>query len=1798
MKRFINSIIIILLGSMLSAQDDCNSAIDLNNELGPFAFCTTYVGQYSTDGFSPEPDLAALNCEYENFPTMWFVINPPAGATSMNISATGNSQPTLGVFIENGCNPPYDQAAPFSGCNFDPTEIDLLVTDALSYYIVVSTQSGNGSFNLKINFDNGSTFPANDLCANAIEVFDEVPLLDQDNFCATYDNSLTCDNESTVWYFIEIPEDSYQILVILTPGTAVLPSITIYDDCGGNEIANALGCLPVQLTGCLPAGIYYIEVATTVWNEGTFDIEVNIEQCLPPCEITEPNFDDITCNDNGTTDPSDDFITFTLDPEGNGLGAGYDISTSLPEGISPTSASYGGPTTFSLDPGSANCSGDFSITLTDQANANCSFTFMASCTGPCSPECMIEDTGLTNVECNDSGTAFNPTDDYIQFELSPTGSNLATMYNVTVAGGNLILPTTGLYNVETTFFLQAGSAGGGDVMVIISDVDDPGCTFEFTIPDPGTCSDACEILNVEFTNVVCNDNDTPTDPSDDYISYVVFVQGSNTGSAYSMIADGTTAIISTGLYDINSDGLLELGSALLGEIQITFFDIDDPGCQFVATLPNPGSCSDLCEIIEANLEDFQCRNNDTENDSSDDFYTFTLNPSGSNLGVTYAISGNGVMISPASGIYGSPTEFFTPLGSAGNGDITITITDDNNTSCEIDVQLSDLGSCSSDCKIDSIVLLSAICNDNSTPSDSIDDFLTVEFTTFGSNTSDSVSVEIIGFLDIDTFAIIDTHSIELPFNSTIPDTIDIIVSDLEQGFCKDTLTIPNHGPCSLECIVDSLQIINAFCNDNETNTPDDDFIEIEFVVLGKNVSSSFAYSVMSFPDGVADYGDTISITSTASIIGISQFILTIEDIIDPLCINNFPIENPGPCSTDCAIVSSNFDNVICNDAATNTDDSDDFISFEIIVQANNPGSSYSILINNGLYTYSNLDYDIVNFINLPAGSALDGDYSIEIIDDDLEECMAMYTLDNPGSCSTTCTILPPSISNILCNDNGTLSDPSDDYITFMLDATGSNTSSGYQITSDIGDVSPNSGNYGIAESFSLDFGSAGGGNILLTIVDNDDSSCFAMVELNDPGSCSDECAILSSSFDNVICHDSATSSDNSDDFISFEVIVEANNSGSSYSILINNGLYTYSNLDYDIVNFINLPAGSALDGNYSIEIIDDDLEECMAMYTLDNPGPCSTTCNLFPPSISNILCNDNGTLFDPSDDYISFDLMVSGDNIGSSFSLNNAGSTIVPMTGEYNEIIAFELPAGSAGNGNVEIIIIDALDSLCTLSFTVVDPGDCSSECNFTVDAGADIELNCNTPMVERSAQHEGFPSIEWIDSDGEILSNNAEIQFNEGGSYFVSFDYGNGCVLRDSIEVFTNFEAPIFELGNDTVLDCAVQLIEFNAPLSSGNYSYFWYETEILVSEETTYQSENPSILKLTIQNEENGCSYADSLLITIDTITPNAVIYADPLTQIDCIIQTVTLTTESEENVIYQWSYDDEIVIADEITVVKSTEVNLLAIDTLNGCSDFDNILIENNIEYPFISLSSEEIICDQEEITINAEGSQTGPFISAQWTGADGMLLSGNEYTLSISEPGLYIFTLMDSANGCINSDSIVIEAISIPFPEYSINQFSISDGSVQLEIVSDNDLVGNWIVDGQAICTECQEIILSGDSNVSLEVIIMDSLGCIQTQQLMIEFEPEQGIYFPNVFSPNGDGINDIFEIFGPADTQVVSFTIYDRWGNLMHLVEDKTLGDTDIFWDGFYNGKLVQSGVYVYCFTTLETNVCGTITVVQ
>lgn len=133
-----------------------------------------------------------------------------------------------------------------------------------------------------------------------------------------------------------------------------------------------------------------------------------------------------------------------------------------------------------------------------------------------------------------------------------------------------------------------------------------------------------------------------------------------------------------------------------------------------------------------------------------------------------------------------------------------------------------------------------------------------------------------------------------------------------------------------------------------------------------------------------------------------------------------------------------------------------------------------------------------------------------------------------------------------------------------------------------------------------------------------------------------------------------------------------------------------------------------------------------------------------------------------------------------------------------------------------------------------------------------------------------------------------------------------------------------------------------------------------------------------------------------------------------------------------------------------------------------------------------------------------------------------------------------------------------------------------------------------------CDTCVQVAITPKQPIEkYTCIISTTEGCSDTCRYTINTEGIWGsIFVPNTFSPNGDGNNDVFEIFGNS-INIVRLQIFNRWG-------EKVFETSDIHhqWDGYYKGELQPSGIYVYNLiyfsgiSQVATNLKGSITLVR
>ncbi|MDA0199029.1 MAG: gliding motility-associated C-terminal domain-containing protein, partial [Bacteroidetes bacterium] len=133
---------------------------------------------------------------------------------------------------------------------------------------------------------------------------------------------------------------------------------------------------------------------------------------------------------------------------------------------------------------------------------------------------------------------------------------------------------------------------------------------------------------------------------------------------------------------------------------------------------------------------------------------------------------------------------------------------------------------------------------------------------------------------------------------------------------------------------------------------------------------------------------------------------------------------------------------------------------------------------------------------------------------------------------------------------------------------------------------------------------------------------------------------------------------------------------------------------------------------------------------------------------------------------------------------------------------------------------------------------------------------------------------------------------------------------------------------------------------------------------------------------------------------------------------------------------------------------------------------------------------------------------------------------------------------------------------------------------------DDDFSEWI-DATQLQNQSPTITPTDTNTVTLTVTLTDAFGCSATDEVTIQVFKNNAVIIPNAFSPNNDGINDIFAPVG-FNIDKFDLEIYQRWGQLIHAQTGAAYGHG---WDGKLpdGNRFADIGVYVYYLKVYYSN---------
>lgn len=253
--------------------------------------------------------------------------------------------------------------------------------------------------------------------------------------------------------------------------------------------------------------------------------------------------------------------------------------------------------------------------------------------------------------------------------------------------------------------------------------------------------------------------------------------------------------------------------------------------------------------------------------------------------------------------------------------------------------------------------------------------------------------------------------------------------------------------------------------------------------------------------------------------------------------------------------------------------------------------------------------------------------------------------------------------------------------------------------------------------------------------------------------------------------------------------------------------------------------------------------------------------NQLQTEIINIICNNNGTGNDTTDDSFTFELLTIGVTSGMQWM-----STDGTLQGSYGSIETFG--PYLIANGNLSFDLHDVNYPSCQTSVFVEAPVACSS-CNQSLDAGPDNLINCiNTEAILTGTASETGLYL-WTGPDS-FMSDSLVCVVSIPGWYYLNVDFGNQCIIADSAFVAGEIDSPIANAGADQQLDCNTQEIILATTLTNPDIEELqWLNTSgQIVSTQSQFVTDTAGPFILQVSNTQSGCNAFDTVQVTINQI------------------------------------------------------------------------------------------------------------------------------------------------------------------------------------------------------------------------------------------------------------------------------------------------------------------------------------------
>lgn len=539
-------------------------------------------------------------------------------------------------------------------------------------------------------------------------------------------------------------------------------------------------------------------------------------------------------------------------------------------------------------------------------------------------------------------------------------------------------------------------------------------------------------------------------------------------------------------------------------------------------------------------------------------------------------------------------------------------------------------------------------------------------------------------------------------------------------------------------------------------------------------------------------------------------------------------------------------------------------------------------------------------------------------------------------------------------------------------------------------------------------------------------------------------------------------------------------------------------------------------------------------------------------------------------------------NFPTTWTATNEGWRFVPTT-PNTYTVNWAGPGGPVGTGlTANVCPVATTNYTATL---IVQP--CNGVTS-TYTSVAQVSVTPGTPIVVNSAtvcqgdwatlNAAGANTYTWLPGG----SNAASVTFTPATTtvYTVNGTTNNGCISTANPTITVSPLAPPIPTNNSPL--CEGMTLNLNAGAVANGYN--WTGPNGFSS-----TSQNPSINNITLAgsgtyslliSSVSGCTAA---AVTIVTVNPIPIPTANNNSPI-CEKQTLNFTAGGGSS--YFWSGPNGFNSLNQNPQLPNALVNMSGNYTVtvtqNGCSAFTVIpAVVNANPAPAISCSNNKgcvPICVS--FTCSNNTTQTNICL---WDFGDGSAANGTITSNCYNTPGMYtVNAVVTDVNSCTMTTTYTVDVYPIPVADFNysplkptvdIDDVIFTDASYGAKVVKWDWFFMDLPKPYSNLQNPTYRYTDVGAYPVAL--LVTSDHGCLDTIVRTVYVGEDFGLYVPNAFTPNNDGVNDIFQ---PKGFGIVKYTlrIYDRWGETLLFTNNFDHG-----WDGKFKGKMSEEGSYTW-----------------